>query len=83
MDDKAKISVGEPHLSVSFDGRGRSNILLADVKTIACDHDFKNVSLTPSVTLRVEVQSDEGEDGTSYHRGKTKMDGAYDYVFMF
>ncbi len=35
------------------------------------------------VTLRVEVQPDEGEDGTSYYRGKTKMDGAYDSVSMF
>ncbi len=83
MDDKAKISVGEPHLAVSFGGRGRCSILPADVKAIAGDHDFKCVSLTPSVTLRVEVQPDEGEDGTSYYRGKTKIDGAYDSVFMF
>ena len=70
MDDKAKISVGEPHLVVSFGGRSQCSILLADVKAIAGDHDFKVVSLTPSVTLRVEVQPDEGEDGTSYYRGK-------------
>jgi hypothetical protein len=44
MDDKAKISVGEPHLAVSFGGRGRCSILPTDAKAIACDHDFKTVS---------------------------------------
>ena len=70
MDDKAKISVEEPHLAVSFGGRGRCNILLADVKAIAGDHDFKVMSLIPSVTLRVDVKLDEDEDGTSYYRGE-------------
>ena len=70
MDDKAKISVGEPHLAVSFGGRGRCSILPTDVKAVAGDHDFKIVSLTPSVTLRVDVKPDEGEDGTSYYRGE-------------
>ncbi len=70
MDDKAKINVGEPHLAVSFGGRGRCSILPTDAKAIAGDHDFKIVSLSPSVTLRVEVRPDEGEDCTSYFRGK-------------
>ncbi len=68
MDDKAKVNVGEPHLAVAFGGRGRCSILPTDVKPIAGDHDFKIVSLTPSVTLRVYVKPDEGEDGTSYYR---------------
>ncbi len=38
--------------------------------SIVGDRDFKIVSLTPSVTLRVEVRLDEGEDHTSYYRGK-------------
>ena len=70
MDDKAKVGVGEPHLAVSFGGRGRCNVLPTDVKAIAGDHDFKIVNLTPSVTLRVDVQPDEGEDCTSYYRGE-------------
>jgi hypothetical protein len=69
MDDKAKINVGEPHLAVGFGGRGRRSIMPTDVTSIAGDHDFKIVSLTPSVTLRVEVKPDEEEDGTSYYRG--------------
>ena len=39
-----------------------------DVKAASGDHDFKIVSLTPSVTLRVDVKPDEGEDGTFYYR---------------
>ena len=73
MDDKAKISVGEPHLALSFGGRARCNILPTDCKAIAGDHDVKVVSLTPSVTLRVDVKPDEGEDGTSYYRGKKNI----------
>ena len=69
MDDKAKIQVGEPHLAVGFGGRGRRSILPSDVNAVAGDHDFKIVSLTPSVTLRVDVKPDEGEDTTSYYRG--------------
>jgi hypothetical protein len=69
MDDKTKIHVGEPHLAVGFGGRGRRSILPTDVKAIAGDHDFKIVSLTPSVTLRVDIKPDEGEDRTSYYRG--------------
>ncbi len=69
MDDKAKVSVGETHLAVAFGGRGRRSILPTDVTSIAGDHDFKIVSLTPSVTLRVDVSLDEGEDGISYYRG--------------
>jgi len=70
MDDKAKISVGEPHLVVSFGGRGRCSILPMVVKGLACDHDFMIVNLAPRVTLRVDVKPDEGEDCTSYYRGE-------------
>ena len=67
MDDKAKESVGEPHLAVAFGGRGHQSILLSDdVKAIARDHDFNIVPFTPSVTLRADVKPGEGEDGTSY-----------------
>ena len=65
MDDKAKVNVGELHLVVFFGGRGRRSILPVDLIFIAGDYDFRIVSLTPSVTLRVEVKLDEGEDGTS------------------
>jgi hypothetical protein len=68
MDDKANINVEEPHLAVGFGGRGRRSIMSTDVTSISGDHDFKIVSLTPSVTLRVDVKPDEGEDGTSYYR---------------
>jgi len=69
MDDKAnKVHVGEPHLVVGFGGQGRHSILPTNVQAVAGDHDFKIVSLTPSVTLRVDVKHGEEEDGTSYYR---------------
>ena len=46
---------------MSFGGRGRCSILPTDAKVIACYHDFKVVSLTPSVTLRVENRHDESK----------------------
>jgi hypothetical protein len=66
MDDKSKVNLD---LAVAFGGRGRRSILPTDVQSIAGDHDFKIVSLTPSVTLWVEVKPDEGDDMTSYYRG--------------
>ena len=65
MDDMAKINIGEPSLVIGFGGRGRRIIMPTDVKTIAVDHDFKIVSLTQIVTLRVDVKPDDGKDGTS------------------
>jgi len=70
MDNKAKINVGVPHLAVSFGGRGRWSILPTDVKAIASDNDFKCLSLTPIVALRVDIKPDEDEDGTSDYRGE-------------
>ena len=69
MDDKTNVSVEEPHLSVSFSGRGHRSMLPTDMTTVAGDHDFKIVSLTPSVTLSVDVKPDEEEDCSSYYRG--------------
>jgi hypothetical protein len=73
MDDKAKISVGEPHLAVGFGGQGRRSIMPTDVMSVFGNNDFKIVSLTPSVTLRVDVKPDEGEDKTSYYRGPLRL----------
>ena len=70
MDDKAKINVGEPHLAVGFGGRGRRSNMPTDVTTITGNHDFKIVSLTPSITLRVDISPDEEEDCTSYYKGE-------------
>ena len=67
MDDKAKINVGEPHLALRFGGRGRRSVMPTDVTSISGYRAFKIVSLTTSMTLRVEVKLDVGEDATSYY----------------
>ncbi len=69
MDDKVKVGVGEPHLAIAFGGRGRRSIFPTYVTSIAGNHDFKIISLTPSVTLRVDASPDKGEDRTSCYRG--------------
>jgi hypothetical protein len=73
MDDKAKIHVGEPHLAVGFGGGGRRITMPNAVIPIAGDHDFKIVSLTPSVTVRVDINPDEGEDCISYNGGVVSL----------
>jgi hypothetical protein len=72
MDNKAKINIGEPHIAVIFGGRGRCNILPTDANAIADDHDFKVMSLTPSVTLCVDTSPDKGENGTSFYGGESR-----------
>jgi hypothetical protein len=70
MDDKAKVGVAEPHLTVSFDGRGCCNILSTDGKAIADNHNFKIVNLNPSVILRVHFKLDECGDCAFYYKSE-------------
>ena len=65
-DGKAKINVGEPHLAMGFGGRGRRSIMPTDVTSISGDRDFTIISLTLSVTLRVDAKPNDGEDRTTY-----------------
>eukprot|EP00873_Tetraselmis_striata_P041898 jgi/Tetstr1/462162/TSEL_007227.t1 len=68
LDDKAKVSVGEPHCGICFGGRNRKSLMPTDVTITAMDHDFHVVSLTPNVSLLVEVPSDTDAD-PSFYRG--------------
>jgi hypothetical protein len=65
-----QVNIGEPHLLVSFGGRGRSSILPSNVESVAGDHDFHVVNFMPSVCLHVDIKPDEGQDMISYYRGK-------------
>ncbi len=65
------VNIGEPHLPVSFGGRGRSSILPSNVETVAGDHDFHVDNFTPSVCLHVDIKPDEGQDMISYYRVKS------------
>ena len=55
---------------MSFGGRGKKSILPSDTTAVAGDHDFHVLSLTPSVTLAVEIKDDDGDAAQSYYRGE-------------
>jgi hypothetical protein len=67
---------------VSFGGRGRSNILLSNVESVAGDHDFHIVNFTPSVCLHVDIKPEEGQDMISYYKGKSPVFLIIRYFFM-
>lgn len=71
MYDVLQVSVGEPHCGICFGGRNRKSLMPTDVTITALDHDFHVVSLTPSVSLLVEVPSDTDAD-PSFYRGMKK-----------
>lgn len=48
-DDKAKVSIGEPGLSVSTGVRGKRSIVPTTSTLVALDHDMTKSSLTLSV----------------------------------
>ncbi|XP_060582454.1 uncharacterized protein LOC132738865 [Ruditapes philippinarum] len=57
MDDKHKLKVGEPGYPVAAAERGKA-VLIANGKTFEVgDHDFTKFSITPSVTLKVDIPS--------------------------
>eukprot|EP00951_Prasinocladus_malaysianus_P022981 scaffold194114_cov19-Prasinocladus_malaysianus.AAC.1 len=82
MDDKAKVSIGEPHLAIALTSRGKASIVPHDdsgtTYNAAGDHDFKRVNFTPSVTLIKEVEPlapDNADDSVdkavcSYYHGE-------------
>ena len=77
-----QVSIGEPHLPVSFGGRGWSNILPSKVESVAGDHDFHVVNFTLSVCIHVDIKPDEGKDMISYYKGKPCMLGTQAAMFV-
>lgn len=55
VNDKAKISIGEPGIYISMGVRGKKSIV--PVKTVlgSLDHDMTKCSLTPSVYFKVHI----------------------------
>ena len=73
FDDKAKISVGEPHQPVkaSSNPSKKSSIVQVGGKLEAMDHDQNTkCSITPSVTLMVSVPDDPKD---SFYRGEASV----------
>lgn len=67
QDDKHTIKVGEPGLPVAAVERGKQVLVARGQSAQVADHDFTKFSLSPSVSLKVEIP----EDVTgSFYEGK-------------
>lgn len=54
-DDKAKVPIGEPGFAVSTGVRGKKSIAPTSTTLVAGDHDMTKSSLTPSVSLQIDI----------------------------
>uniref|UniRef100_UPI00358E6566 uncharacterized protein n=1 Tax=Myxine glutinosa TaxID=7769 RepID=UPI00358E6566 len=67
MDDKHTVKVGEPNCPVAAVERGKE-VLVSMGKTLAVsDHDFTRLSLSPSVSLLIDIPETIEE---TFHRGR-------------
>ena len=67
LDDKHKISVGEPGYPVASVECGKKVLIGIDWAFEVGDHDFTHCSLTPSVTLVISIPDSIER---SFYRGK-------------
>jgi hypothetical protein len=67
LDDKHTVKVGEPGYPVASVERGKSVIVSMSKKFAVADHDFTRLSLTPSVSLAIDVPETIEE---SFYRGR-------------
>ena len=66
VDDKHKIKIGEPGHPVAAVERGKKVVIGLNQSFEVSDHDFTKMTLTPSVTVQVDIlESIEG----SFYRG--------------
>ena len=70
MDDKHTIKAGEPGYPVSVVERGKAVLVSSARSFVVGDHDFTKFSITPSVTLLVDVPDSMEE---SFYRGKVHV----------
>ena len=77
LDDKHKVSIGEPGYPVASVERGKKVLVGIDQTFAVGDHDFTRCSLTPSVALVIDIP--KSIEGSFYH-GKVYV-GVKDSVF--
>lgn len=78
IDDKHKISVGEPNYPVAAVERGKEVIVSLNETFLVADHDFSKFSLTPSVAMIVNIPQAINE---SWYTGDVYI-GIKDSVFQ-
>lgn len=69
-DDKAKVPIGEPGFAVSTGVRGKKSIAPTSTTLVAGDHDMTKSSLTPSVSLQIDIP---GSTDDSFVRGQVSV----------
>ncbi|CAC5408779.1 unnamed protein product [Mytilus coruscus] len=70
IDDKAKVDFGEPGMAIATGVRGKKSIVPVTSTLAALDHDMQSKgSLTPSVTLEVDIPVDD----SSFYRGEVHV----------
>ena len=70
MDDKHTCKVGEPGYPVAAVDRGKKVVVSTDSSFQVADHDFTKFSITPSVTLVIDIPDTiEG----SFYRGQVHV----------
>ena len=70
VDDKHKVSVGEPDCPVASAEHGRRVPVRSDEVFAVADHDFTKFGLIPSVVFIIDVPQ---EISHSWYRGKSNM----------
>ena len=65
LGDKHKVPVGDPGYPVASVERGKKVLVSVNKPFMVGDHDFTRSSLTPSVTLFIEIP--ESTNGSFYH----------------
>ena len=78
QDDKHTVKVGEPGTPVAAIDRGKQVLVAHGQSLEVSDHDFCKFSMTPSVSMKVDIPEDM--DGNFY--GGTVFAGLQDNVFQ-
>ena len=70
LDDKHRISVGEPGYPVAAVERGKRVLVPGNQEFLVADHDFTRFSLVPSITFFIDIPEEISE---SWYRGQVKV----------
>ena len=72
-DDKHVVKVREPGPPVASVDRGKSVLVAKGLTFEVADHDFCKISMTRSVTLKVNIPEDSFYQGKCLHRSQGEL----------
>lgn len=77
MDDKHRISIGEPSYPVAAVDRGKKVIVGRNQAFMVADHDFTRFSLVPSVDFFVDIPENVSESWPGDSSLERRFHGAF------